>query len=158
MSTVRNLAFALLAGGLALGMSGCGGGGYAPVSGVVTMNGKPLRNVVVLFLPEQTKEHAASGRGSSGHTDENGHFTLKSVDGHAGAAVGKHHVRINSVYSKELKGYEAWDAEANKVVKAAVDPIPPEWSSANNKKEFDVPSGGTDKANFEIVTRKTPKR
>jgi hypothetical protein len=34
-----------------------------------------------------------------------------------------------------------------------VDPIPPEWN-ALSKVHFDVPSGGTDQANFDIRTRK----
>ena len=34
-----------------------------------------------------------------------------------------------------------------------VDPIPAEWNSVS-KVEFDVPEGGTDKANFDIQTKR----
>ena len=37
-----------------------------------------------------------------------------------------------------------------------VDPIPAEWN-ALSKVEFDVPPGGTDQANFDILTRKGKK-
>ena len=53
-------------------------------------------------------------------------------------------------YNAEIKGYEVWDPGSNKAVKSYTDPIPPEWNSASTK-EFDVPSGGTDQANFDIV-------
>jgi hypothetical protein len=157
MTTVRNLAFAASACALAVGLTGCGRSDYAPVSGVVTLNGKPYRNAAVLFLPISTADHPTPGRGSSGHTDENGRFTLKSVEGVMGAAVGKHNVQIRTTYSAQFKGYEVWDPESSKVVKASVDPIPLEWNTLS-KKEFEVPPGGTDKANFDIVTTKAPRR
>ena len=37
--------------------------------------------------------------------------------------------------------------------KVQIDPIPAEWNSSSTK-EFDVPAGGTDKANFDIVGKK----
>jgi hypothetical protein len=145
--------------GLLVGLAGCSGGaGYAPVSGVVTVNGKPCRNATVTFLPEQTKDNPTPGRGSIGRTDDNGRFTLKTVDGVTGAAVGKHHIQIRTSYNAELKGYQVWDPVAKKTVRSDVDPIPYEWHSAEGTKEFDVPAGGTDKANFDIVTGKAANR
>ena len=154
MNQVRNLAFAFLAGLLAVSLVGCGNSRYVPVSGVVTVNGKAYRNAYVQFQPMATAENPTPGRGSSGHTDENGRFTLKTDDGHDGAVIGKHRVRITTKYSKELKGYEVWDADANKAVKSAADPIPPQWNF-ESKKEFEVPAGGTDKASFDILTKKS---
>jgi hypothetical protein len=153
MNQVRNWAPAALAGLLAVGLVGCGNSRYVPVSGVVTVNGKPYRNATVQFLPVATGDNPNPGRGALGHTDENGRFTLKTDDVHEGAVVGKHRIRITTKYSKELKGYEVWDAEKNQAVKAAADPVPPEWNY-ESKKEFTVPAGGTDKANFEIVTKR----
>jgi hypothetical protein len=153
MNQARNRAFAALAGVFAVSLVGCGSGPYVPVSGVVTVNGKPYRNAYLQFQPMASAENPNPGRGSVGHTDENGHFTLKTDDGHEGAAVGKHRVRITTKYSKSFKGYEVWDPVQNKTVRSAADPIPPHWNY-NSKQEFEVPAGGTDKANFEIVTRK----
>ncbi len=81
---------------------------------------------------------------------------MKTSDGHAGAAIGRNRVRIRTRYSDKLKGYEVWDNASNKAVKAASDPIPPEWNSETNQ-EFTVPPGGTDAANFDIVTSKAHK-
>jgi hypothetical protein len=153
MNQVRNWAVAALVCVLAMGLVGCGNSPYVPVSGVVTVNGKAYRNAYVQFLPVGTADNPTPGRGSTGHTDENGRFTLKTDDGHEGAVVGKQRVRITTKYSKELKGYEVWNPETNKAEKSATDPIPPEWNFTS-KHEFDVPAGGTSKANFDIVTKK----
>jgi hypothetical protein len=153
MNKTRVFAFTVLAGALALSLSGCGKGGYASVSGVVTLDGKPARHVMVMFQPMASKDKPEPGRGSTTFTDEQGRFTLKTDDGKPGAAVGKHKVRISSVYSEKLKGYELWEPGVNEPTKSVADPIPPEWNSESNK-EFEVPSGGTDQANFNIVTKK----
>jgi hypothetical protein len=151
MTNFRNLAFAAVLGALAVSLMGCGSSGYPPVSGVVTLNGNPCRNCIVMFQPMSTPDNPQPGRGSSGQTDQDGRFTLKCDDGRPGAAVGKHQIRIITIYNKEVKGYEVWDPALKKMVKVAGDPIPKEWNS-DTKQDFEVPSGGTDKANFAIVT------
>jgi hypothetical protein len=74
-------------------------------------------------------------------------------DDRKGAVIGKHLVRImtrgNDVIGQSPEGGTPDDAPTNKLV----DPIPPEWN-ALSKVEFDVPSGGTEKANFDIKTKK----
>jgi hypothetical protein len=153
MNKIRVCSFTILAGALVLGLIGCGKGGYAPVSGVVTLDGKPARHVMVMFQPMASKDNPEPGRGSTTFTDEQGRFTLKTDDGKPGAAIGKHKVRISSVYSDKLKGYELWEPGAKEPTKSVTDPIPPEWNT-DSKQEFEVPSEGTDQANFNIVTKK----
>ena len=153
MKMTRVLGLLALAGACAFGLAGCSSSDYAPVSGVVTLNGKPARNVMVMFQPTATKDKPNPGRGSTCFTDENGRFVMKTDDGMTGAAIGKHRVRISSVYSEKLHGYEVWDHDANKAVRADADPIPVDWN-AESKKEIEVPPGGTDQANFEIWTKK----
>jgi len=153
MNQVRKLAPTALVSVVAASLVGCGNAQYVPVSGVVTLNGKPYRNAVVMFQPIGTQDNPNPGRGSCGHTDENGRFTLKTHEGHRGAVICKHRVRITTKYSDKLHGYEVWYADKNQAVKSAADPIPPEWNHSSEK-EFDVPCGGTDKANLDIVTRK----
>ncbi len=72
-------------------ISGCGSSlpdvGY--VTGVVTLDGKPLANAEVTFAPEK-------GRGSSGITDETGKYELFYVAGEPGALIGAHKVMITS--------------------------------------------------------------
>jgi hypothetical protein len=145
----------LAAGGLLAAVLGCSGGGphFAPVSGVVTLDGKPYDQAVVSFQPIGTPDNPNPGRGSSAYTDENGRFVLRSDDKIDGAVVGKHRVRIatrgGDVIGQSPEGGSPDDAPVGR----KVDPIPPEWNSLS-KKEFDVPPGGTDQAIFDIKSRK----
>src|SRR5262249_23947090 len=80
---------------------GCDSSGmkYAPVSGKVTMDGKPLAKVSVVFSPLPKPGTDIAGNTAGGLTDENGQYTLKTStpDGglKEGAQVGKHKVRIS---------------------------------------------------------------
>jgi hypothetical protein len=124
MKVIRCLICAACAGIVALGLAGCGGPQYVPVSGRLTQNGQPVPKMVVMFQPKQTKENASPGRGSSGITDDDGRFTLKTDDGYTGAAVGACEVVAMSEKGRTPLG------------------------------EFQVPSGGTDQANFDISPKK----
>src|SRR5262245_43426437 len=73
---------------LALAIAGCGGGPtLSPVSGTVTMNGKPLANVQVEFWPIDAAPR------STGAIDQTGRYTLTTDNGSKpGAIVGRHKV------------------------------------------------------------------
>jgi hypothetical protein len=79
-------------------VAGCGGPGYriAPVSGRVTLDGKPLAQATVQFYPVGPQSNVSPGPPSSGVTDDDGRFTLVLSDGTAkkGAVVGKHKVIV----------------------------------------------------------------
>src|SRR5258708_3597923 len=76
---------------------GCGPGKkFVPVSGKVTLNGKPLVNAMVSFQPIAAKGSVEAGVGSQAKTNEQGEFTLKASTGELGALVGKHQVIISS--------------------------------------------------------------
>jgi hypothetical protein len=143
-----------IAFGLFAAVLGCSGGPkYAPVSGVVTINGKPYGKAVVSFQPVGTAENPNPGRGSSAYTDENGRFVLKCDGTIDGAVVGKHLVRIMTK-GNDVVGYDPTKgSDDGGTARKEVDPIPPEWN-ANSKQEFTVPVGGTDKANFDIQNPK----
>lgn len=97
-SAWRTLAALTVVSALAAG--GCGHGPtFAEVEGTVRLNGKPLDNVRVEFLPDP--EQGTRGKSSSGITDKNGRYRLVSEDQHPGAVVGKHRVLIY-----DLKPYE----------------------------------------------------
>jgi predicted small lipoprotein YifL len=146
----------LAAGALLAALVGCSSGGpkYVPVSGVVTLDGKPYGKAVVTFQPIGTPENPNPGRGSSAYTDENGRFVLKCDHTTDGAVVGKHLVRIMTrgadVVTDSPEGGTPDDAQTGR---KTLDPIPPEWNSLS-KVEFDVTPKGTDQANFEIKSRK----
>ena len=140
--------------GLLLFAVGCGGSaGYAPVSGVITIDGQPYGQAVVSFQPMATSGNPNPGRGSSAYTDASGKFVLMSDNGDNGAVIGKHRVRImtrgGNVVGQSASGVSGDGAPTAQ----NVDPIPPEWN-ALSEKEFEVPASGTDQANFDIVTKK----
>ena len=139
--------------------AGCSGDGkYAPVSGTVLLDGKPYGKAVVSFQPIGTKESANPGRGSSAYTDENGRYVLKCDGTVNGAVVGKHQVRIMTRGSDNVTADpDKGSSDDTSAQKRQVDPIPPEWHSRSDK-EFDVPPGGTAKADFAITSLKAGKK
>jgi hypothetical protein len=68
---------------------GCGGGSLetAPVTGTVTLDGKPLPHGMVVFSPER-------GRGATGQIESDGSFTLSTYGNGDGAVVGPHRVAV----------------------------------------------------------------
>ena len=77
---------------LCLMLMGCGGGDdppLVPVSGIVTLDGQPLAEANVQFVP-------ASGWGSLGRTDETGRYELLYRGREKGATPGRHQVQIST--------------------------------------------------------------
>ena len=89
----RRLASALLMTAL---LAGCSKDyETVPVSGRVTLDGQPLANVGLTFVPlAENKEKVNIGPGSLGKTDEEGRFTLRTVQGDKGAVPTDHIVRM----------------------------------------------------------------
>jgi hypothetical protein len=113
----------------------------AAVSGKVTLDGKPLANVSVLFQPVGSNRDP--GVGSYGITDAQGGFTLKqSGSGRDGAVVGQHAVTLVE------KTDPANDDDAGGIDKPVVSRIPAEYS--NGSLRFEVKSGTTNRANFDL--------
>jgi hypothetical protein len=133
---------------------------YVPVSGVITVNNVPYPNAVVTFQPISTADNPNPGRGSSSFTDNEGRFTLHSDDGHEGAVVGKHRVRIQTRRDNPAVPYNPETGspdngpEVKVMIRPKSDPIGLEWYSSDSNKEFDVPRGGTKDANFEVGAQK----
>jgi hypothetical protein len=65
----------------------------APVQGTVKINGVVAGGIDVQFYPDHKKD--TRGPRSSGVTDENGAFTLKTDTGEEGAVVGFHRVVLD---------------------------------------------------------------
>jgi hypothetical protein len=91
--------------GLLILVSGCGGGPpFAEVEGTVTKGGTPLGNVRVEFWPE------GDGPKSTGVTDAQGRYALKSEDGRrTGASVGSHRIVLRdlNLYTDKFLGRKA---------------------------------------------------
>jgi hypothetical protein len=79
---------ALVAGTLSYG---CSGRQFAEVEGTVTLDGKPLDEVEVVFVPDSLKGNP--GNNASAYTDAQGHYKLRSErDQKDGTVLGPHRV------------------------------------------------------------------
>ena len=78
-------------------VAGCSGPKLVPVTGKVTLNGQPLKNVRVDFHPDP--DQGTTGPSSTGTTDDSGNFTLVCEErgGAAGAVVGHHRVILSDL-------------------------------------------------------------
>jgi hypothetical protein len=65
------------------------------VEGVVRCNGKPLTDVVVVFVPDA--DQGTRGARALGQTDAEGRYRLRGEDRRAGAAAGTHRVVIEDL-------------------------------------------------------------
>lgn len=120
MNPVALLNITLLSFSLVL-LSGCGGGSDTPplgtVSGVVTLDEKPLADAEVTFQPE-------TGRPSLGKTDSQGNYTLAYTVNDNGALIGPHKVIITTAveaFSDETGGGQ--DREARPEI------LPPKYNA-----------------------------
>jgi len=87
------------ASGLAvcLVLAGCGGGvadkpTTGKVSGVVTLEGKPVAGATIEFNPDNAR--STTGPKSSAVTDADGKYTLMAPGGEEGAVIGFHKVTV----------------------------------------------------------------
>lgn len=132
----------------------------AKVSGKVTLDGKPLAGAIVNFIPLANKDNLEAPDSSSGTTDQNGEFTLEDSKGASGAVVGKHKVIISCIKNappppiddKDVTGDER-HATPRKGGGPPVKDLVPAKYNTNSILTFDVPSGGTDSANFDLTTK-----
>jgi len=108
----------------------------APVSGVVTLDGRPLTNAKVTFRPRR-------GPSSSGVTDGRGRFQLTTFRDDPGAVVGEHRVAI---YSPTVKKSSASDVDPPRSSKQKV----PLRYNDMTELTFEVRADGSDQANFEL--------
>jgi hypothetical protein len=83
---------------LLLALAGCGGPSFdvVPVSGVVTLDGKPLAGARIGFEPRRSGDERIAGPGSYAKTDSAGRYRLESLDGEPGAVVATHDVTIST--------------------------------------------------------------
>jgi len=106
----------------------------------VTLDGKPLPNATVVFIPE-------NGRPAGARTDADGNYVLNFTEGRRGAIPGHNSVRISTLREAEK------DENGKTVVPASPETIPMEYNAAStlsfavepkkkNVANFDLKSGG----------------
>ncbi|HAC92801.1 MAG TPA: hypothetical protein DCF63_19535, partial [Planctomycetaceae bacterium] len=97
---------------------GCGGrSDLGNVSGLVTLDGKPLPSATVVFQPD------ASGPASYGLTDAQGRYSVMYDVGQSGAVVGMHTVKIST--------YQEKDPDADPPIAAAPEILPDRYNKAS---------------------------
>ena len=138
--------------GLALLTAGCSSEPYktAPVSGQITLNGKPLAGAAVLFQPIATDGNNNPGPGSTGITDADGRYTLTltTLREPKGAVVGKHMVRVTAHDDTQQD-------PSDDTPKRQAKPLARVLAKYNQAKailEFDVPASGTKSADFKLTS------
>ena len=73
-----------------IGLAGCGGGSKtSPVSGVVLLDGKPVADATVQFVPQE------KGRDATGQTDKSGEFAMTTFKSRDGVVPGEYKVVIS---------------------------------------------------------------
>lgn len=139
--------------------AGCDQSAYPPVSGTVTMDGKPVPSVTVVFTPVGTASAPTPGPYSSGVADEQGNFTLRTRHGDRGAVPGPHRVGIEYGNKDELSELKFELGEADEESKPAIKQRIAELKAlfksrikipTNVIHRFVVPNNGTSSANFEL--------
>jgi hypothetical protein len=144
--------------------AGCGSGyKYSPVSGRVTIDGKPVANLRISFQPTgssrdlKPKDPAASeqdpnynltpGPGSAAKTDAEGRYTLRVVgeDGE-GAVMGRHRVRISQNSGGEDELHPGGGGGGG-----LAELLPPKYNS-ETELTFEV-KPGPNEANFELKSK-----
>lgn len=115
----------LLFCGCLLALVGCGGGAELPVSGSVTLDGKPVADATVRFFPDAETDPSSGGFGTTG-TD--GKFVVTGGKNKKGLLAGKYKVTVNKGQAKQAGNSEDG---AGAVVEGAdiKDEFPPHYSN-----------------------------
>lgn len=118
-----------------LALAGCGGNDdLGRVSGTVTLDGKPLEQAIVKFIPE-----GEGGSTSYGRTDASGNYSMEFSRSQVGASLGMNRVEINT-------GTQMAD-ENEKIIN--VPEVVPARYNAQSELTFEV-QPGKNTANFEL--------
>ena len=164
---------------LAIPLWGCSNEGYAPVTGVVELDGEPLEDAKLIFEPIGGQDGVASGKPSYGKTDASGTFTLTCpLEKVEGAAVGEHRVRIVTAKAPEytdkqrekaraflerqekaggVENPQVTDEQVNAYLSDAVPPtfresLPAKYN-ARTELKFTVAAGTENRADFSLKSK-----
>ncbi|MEW4561764.1 hypothetical protein AB1K70_04520 [Bremerella sp. JC770] len=124
--------------------AGCSRDPFAcvPVSGMVTLDGEPLKTARVIFTPERKGDSAIVGPISFCITDDQGQFALNTTSGKPGAMIGNHKVFICG---------EVRDEENPDVI--LVKEYLPRRYYEGTELTYEVSGYGTDEANFALTSK-----
>ena len=100
-------------------------------------------NWAIAILPLLEQNTLFDQYNSDCRTDQDGRFTLKTLYGDDGAVVGEHRILIRAIRAGTNKN--------GQLVMARPAIVPPRYNS-KSELTFEVPAGGTDKADFELTS------
>lgn len=112
-----------------------------PVTGTITLDGKPVEKVAVTFVPAENN----TGNGASGSTDAEGKFTLTYRSGDPGIPAGDYVVLCTKLTMPDGSPIPEGQTAADVM---AVDQIPERYRRTDNPRNaVSVPEGGK---NFDL--------
>jgi hypothetical protein len=120
----------------------------AQVSGRVTLDGKPLPKASITFVPMATKENIAPGPTATAITDADGRYVLTVDKDTPGAVVGRCRIFVTTRFTDPPPP----DQDGGLPVRMPRDKVPDRYNVRTDL-TFDVPAGGTDRADFELKSR-----
>lgn len=123
--------------GLLVVVLGCSNAKYAPVEGVVTLDGEPLEDATVTFTP--TASGGNEMNQSFGRTDATGKYSLQlMMSGKTGALIGNHKVSVAK--NIETESDIMTEAEAKSVRLPSHD-LTFDVKSGKNEADFNLETG-----------------
>lgn len=138
---------------LAAGLAGCGGEpevpGLVPVTGKVTLDGKPLDRAQVTFVPTGT-----DGRTAIASTDATGAFAM-TTNNTKGAMPGSYRVAVSYIVGRDgqpiTQFEEGMDITQLLAAGEAKEGLPPRYSDPQQTElKFDVAEGGENVCNLDL--------
>jgi hypothetical protein len=151
---IRRLALMILVSFVSIG-SGCGDGvTLVPVSGTVTLDGKPLEGATLSFVPLPGNPVTTSGTDVTGPT---GNFQM-TFNGRAGLAPGKYKVMVSKTEEvappggKEISPIFAKAKFERQLMGLTKEIVPPQ----NFDKEIEVPEGGAKDFALDFKSKSKP--
>lgn len=153
---LQSFAFSI-AGLFIVAGTGCGGDDYqvVPVSGRVMLDGKPLADVGLSFVPlARDRRNPNVGPGSLGKTDAEGRFQLQTIRGEDGAVPAEHIVRmmLASKAATEAKQEDTGPEDTSRPTQPSPRVRLPR-NASDGSIHFIVPLEGTDQAHFDLVSQ-----
>lgn len=136
-------------------MSGCGDPPLYPISGKITLGGKPYERLLVYFHPMDQKVTAFTM--GVGETTKDGTLGMRSTAGN-GLAKGKYRVSFHcNVFQgapNETVGLDGGKGDDNNQKREVRDLVPSPYNSAlESPVEFEVSASGNNVLEFDIPAR-----
>jgi hypothetical protein len=136
----------------ATSLAGCGGGGPAPASGVVKLDGMPVDNATVTFAPA---DPGAQGTANLAYclSDSSGAFQLRTPNNVAGAFPGRYKVTVTKwVYPPDVKP-PTTAAEGRKTINLRKEGMPADYTTFESTPlVVEVPKSGKTDIVLELST------